>query len=1049
MAQPVEPGKVIFFLFLGRVSADFSTVTTCQKGSPHSGACAQQGEGESCTRAGGHRAAVFVWQPRCSIVRMSKSTISSLEALRPSMWGICLVLFIAYLCGHFSKPGVLLVVGGLWMAYTSRRHDARIQHEVDVLASRAWRDTQVLQDLLEKSFPGLPRAVRYPGEFDTSSWLNEFLPSVWSHVNIGVGGLLQRILHTKMQQRRPEWLSYIGLHTLDFGGTPPFVEGVKFFTRGDGRVMVDASCMFVADDAQRVNVRARKGALWVNVRLQNLKMRFTLRVTLKRLTHMLPCFEQLTLSFAEKPEIDFQMTGLKVNLTSVPGLSSWLRRFVDTAIAQALVWPNEKAVYTPNLDKLNRYRCVRDVGVDRGPAYVLRNAEARAGDSPFRNTGDAKRRTNPHSVNAAALIHDVLEPQGILTVILRQAVDLCSADARPSPDRKSKKLSPHPIATITLGATSSVSSRKKHTCSPIWNEAFELVLHSFDMQNLRIDIHDAKKRGYGFLGGVLMPLSDVPGFNGARRVYVQSLIGGLGGTLHISLQFNPFSAGKSSPARGIQTKTFRTVEQSTDTTDAVKDPDLKVPSSSQKVPTSHSPQPNQRQRPSRRMSLQSKSSSPIPLQQRRSSSADARPPSLAVAAAGQREGVAAGRGGWPGTPPTKVLGSLPPEDLLLSGTSAATAFTARTPASSAAARVLFADGGQTPGAGTHSDASRLSIIDSVQSVKRDVASDDDQTSAKPATETATVQFKPANNGLLRVTVIRAENLKNRGKGSLDPYVIVTLKKVKRRTRVFPDGADPVWNETFEFRVEDDRKDVLSINIYDKERNKFDKSEGNIRIPIRQIIALANGASPYVVTARWKLSKTTQGFLYLCLRYYQKQIYVRGQGVESVGAAVSEAPRGRRARRAQRAAEAAAEAAAAAAATAKRLGRVSVSPARAQRGLPSPSPTRGSVRTPAKAKKGGPRKFLGWFGWRGRKARAAAAADRGREGQPSPPPPSVSETQTRKSSTPPKGALNNHPIKGALGNTSSAVVKTARTLPILGESDLSAAAVSSMPSLKQK
>ncbi|KAI3982183.1 hypothetical protein MKX01_019089 [Papaver californicum] len=72
-------------------------------------------------------------------------------------------------------------------------------------------------------------------------------------------------------------------------------------------------------------------------------------------------------------------------------------------------------------------------------------------------------------------------------------------------------------------------------------------------------------------------------------------------------------------------------------------------------------------------------------------------------------------------------------------------------------------------------------------------------------------------GVLSVTVISAEEVPATDiMGKADPYVILSLKKSgsKNKTRVVNDSLNPVWNQTFDFVVEDGLHDMLILELYD-------------------------------------------------------------------------------------------------------------------------------------------------------------------------------------------------------------------------------------------
>ncbi|KAJ6829985.1 synaptotagmin-5-like [Iris pallida] len=72
-------------------------------------------------------------------------------------------------------------------------------------------------------------------------------------------------------------------------------------------------------------------------------------------------------------------------------------------------------------------------------------------------------------------------------------------------------------------------------------------------------------------------------------------------------------------------------------------------------------------------------------------------------------------------------------------------------------------------------------------------------------------------GVLSVTVISAEDLPVMDvMGKADPFVILTMKKmdIRKKTRVVNESLNPVWNQTFDFVVEDGLHDMLILEIYD-------------------------------------------------------------------------------------------------------------------------------------------------------------------------------------------------------------------------------------------
>ncbi|KAK9055129.1 hypothetical protein SSX86_026211 [Deinandra increscens subsp. villosa] len=72
-------------------------------------------------------------------------------------------------------------------------------------------------------------------------------------------------------------------------------------------------------------------------------------------------------------------------------------------------------------------------------------------------------------------------------------------------------------------------------------------------------------------------------------------------------------------------------------------------------------------------------------------------------------------------------------------------------------------------------------------------------------------------GVLSVTVISAEDLPPADlMGKADPFVVLTMKKTgtKTMTRVVNENLNPIWNQTFDFVVEDGLHDMLIAEVWD-------------------------------------------------------------------------------------------------------------------------------------------------------------------------------------------------------------------------------------------
>ncbi|XP_039062589.1 synaptotagmin-4-like [Hibiscus syriacus] len=83
-------------------------------------------------------------------------------------------------------------------------------------------------------------------------------------------------------------------------------------------------------------------------------------------------------------------------------------------------------------------------------------------------------------------------------------------------------------------------------------------------------------------------------------------------------------------------------------------------------------------------------------------------------------------------------------------------------------------------------------------------------------DTSELELKP--EGMLKVTVVKANDLKNKEViGKSDPYVVVHIRpRFKFKTKVVDNNLNPVWNETFELIAEDRETQSLTVEVFDED-----------------------------------------------------------------------------------------------------------------------------------------------------------------------------------------------------------------------------------------
>ncbi|CAA0820556.1 phosphoglucomutase- putative / glucose phosphomutase- putative [Striga hermonthica] len=89
-------------------------------------------------------------------------------------------------------------------------------------------------------------------------------------------------------------------------------------------------------------------------------------------------------------------------------------------------------------------------------------------------------------------------------------------------------------------------------------------------------------------------------------------------------------------------------------------------------------------------------------------------------------------------------------------------------------------------------------------------------------------------GLLKIRVLRGNNLAVRDTMTSDPYVVVECGSQRVKTEVVQDNCNPVWNEDLTIYVKD-LNAPINIFVYDKDTFTYDDNMGNAKIDIKPLV----------------------------------------------------------------------------------------------------------------------------------------------------------------------------------------------------------------------
>ncbi|KAL1497143.1 hypothetical protein ABEB36_008149 [Hypothenemus hampei] len=340
-------------------------------------------------------------------------------------------------------PLALLVIRDQWKESRSHRRQAAktaaLSSEKEVVLAR-------LNDL--------PAWVFFP-DIERAEWLNRIIKQLWPTVNIYVKQIvrdtIQPILKTSLEKYK---LSGFKFERIVLGTVPFRIGGVKVYDKNIDRneIVMDLDIFYAGDCDITFYLSGIKGGI------RDFQLHGMLRVVMKPLITSVPLVGGLQVFFLNNPDIDFDLVGI-ADVLDMPGLSDILRRIVVETVANKMVLPN------------------------KFPIKLSEEVEAI----------DIK---NP-------------EPEGVLRVHVVEAKHLMKKDIGMLGKGKSD-----PYAVITVGAQSFKTKVIDNTVDPKWDYWCEATISSIEAQYIDCSCFDWDPKIPGqvaddFLGRATVEISSI------------------------------------------------------------------------------------------------------------------------------------------------------------------------------------------------------------------------------------------------------------------------------------------------------------------------------------------------------------------------------------------------------------------------------------------------------------------------------------------------------------------------------------------------------------
>ena len=255
-----------------------------------------------------------------------------MAAYKKTVCTIGLVYGYGYVCAGWHVSAMAL----LPMAYVVGHND---------LTNQKW--ARVRRDL--KRTCHLPTENKeQPGFADLTQleWINTILERGWGTLKRTTEDTIREYSMLVLDENLPSFLSRMELTRLEFGRSPQ-ITGIQVHSNsGSSSNAVVLDIDVVWHDTPDILLRAvTKAAVRTDVALMELDILGTLRLEFildgwENEVPLWPCFSALSYGFTKKPEINFRMRAMKLDVMNLPLLSDWLDKLISTVIADNFTYPN-------------------------------------------------------------------------------------------------------------------------------------------------------------------------------------------------------------------------------------------------------------------------------------------------------------------------------------------------------------------------------------------------------------------------------------------------------------------------------------------------------------------------------------------------------------------------------------------------------------------------------------------------------------------------------------------------------------------------------------
>ncbi|GJP29665.1 hypothetical protein CLOM_g19297 [Closterium sp. NIES-68] len=195
---------------------------------------------------------------------------------------------------------------------------------------------------LRRFFVHLPPWVSNP-DYERVDWLNRIVAEMWPCINKAVSEAVQRDFTPLLNNYKPAFLHSLSFSHFSLGSLPPAIIAIKSLDTHDDEVIIQPVMRWAANN--NIAVTATLHGFSCSLQLTDLHVRAVVRITVKPLVPVFPCFSRITLALMDKPHVDFALRLLGLDVMAIPGLCNLAQNLISDTIADLYLWPKTIELY--------------------------------------------------------------------------------------------------------------------------------------------------------------------------------------------------------------------------------------------------------------------------------------------------------------------------------------------------------------------------------------------------------------------------------------------------------------------------------------------------------------------------------------------------------------------------------------------------------------------------------------------------------------------------------------------------------------------------------